>query len=344
MRALLPFSTNAVAAVRRAPQTHAARARCGSVATVEISRTLAKSPLPMLSSPLSENVSVAEDAAAATTVTCEDNAAVGAATPTPTHRPARPAKGFQSSTRFMLSPSQVNESNVPSAREVRQMLPTLQELRAQLPDARELEQTYIRPESVLGANGAAGLGGKKGEHTAAATASLTVSSLFFKTTDPLEEFLFGHPKGDSAASAEAERTSALQQRRLHRQHLLLAYRALFWGTLFAVLGFVSTVATAMYVCGYHSLHDLQQGVRHKKSREDERLRAMAAAAATAQGSAVDTPVEHYVLNLTHPTEVWRQVRDIWGAVQRLAEEEERRENASPAASLSVSPAVTSGGQ
>ncbi|KAG5502098.1 hypothetical protein GH5_05042 [Leishmania sp. Ghana 2012 LV757] len=322
MRAFAPFSMNAVAVVRRAPHTQGARERCVSVSMVETQRALVASSSPLPSSLSVVNGPAAEDASAATLVRCEENAEGAAATP--------PAKGFRSSTRFKLSPAQVNENNVPSAREVVRMIPTLQELRAQLPDARELEQTYIRPEWVLGANGAAEPGGKGSGHTAATTASST-ASLFQKATDPLEEWLFGPPKEDSAAAAETAPEAALQRYPLPRLHLLLAYRALFWGTVFALLGFTATVATAMYVCGYHSLRDLQRGVRGKMDRDGERLRAMAAAAATAQGAEADTLVEHYVIDLAHPTEAWRQVQEIWGAVQRLAEEEERGKTSSTSA-------------
>ncbi|KAG5476618.1 hypothetical protein CUR178_03790 [Leishmania enriettii] len=316
MRAFAPFSMNAVAVVRLAPQTQVAREGCASVAMVETQRALvaSSSSLPSLLSAV--NGPAAEGASAVTSVRCEENAEGAAAAP--------PAKGFRSSTRFKLSPAQVNENNVPSAREVARMIPTLQELRAQLPDARELEQTYIRPECVLGTNGAAEPGGKGSGHATATTAPST-ASLFQKVTDPLEDWLFGPPKEDSAAAAETAPAAALQRYPVPRQHLLLAYRALFWGTVFALLGFTATVATAMYVCGYHSLRDLQQGVRGKVHRDEERLRAMAAAAATAQGAEADTLVEHYVIDLTHPTEAWRQVQEIWGAVQRLAEEEEEEE-------------------
>lgn len=250
----------------------------------------------------------------------------GAADSPPSHNPpAQTARGFRSSTQFQMSPAQVNEQNVPSAREVAQMIPTLQELRAQLPGAQELERTYIPRESALRANGVAGRSETSGERAAATTASSAPSSLLQKTMVPLEALFFGSATDEVAAATEATPTAASPPCPPSREHVLLAYRALFWGTAFALLGFSVTVATAMYLCGYHSLRDLQQGVRDKMRHDEERLHAMAAPAATGEGAAVDT-VKHYVVDVTHPTEAWRQLQEIWSALQRLSEEEEETAN------------------
>ncbi|AYU79643.1 hypothetical protein conserved [Leishmania donovani] len=322
MQALVRFPMNAVAGVRRAPRTRAVHVRRASVAMVEPQRTFAANPPSSPLSLSSMGVATAEDAAAATSARCEGTMA-GAADSSPSHNPpAQTAKGFRSSTQFRMSPAQVNEQNVPSAREVVQMIPTLQELRAQLPDALELERMYIPHQSALGANGVAGRSETSGERADATTASSAPSSLSQKMMGPLEALFFGSANDEIAAATEATPTTASPQRPPSREHVLLAYRALFWGTAFALLGFSATVSTAMYLCGYHSLRDLQQGVRDKMRHDEERLYAMAAPAATGEGAAVDTVMKHYVVDVTHPTEAWRQLQEIWSALQRLGEEEE----------------------
>ncbi|KAL7709929.1 hypothetical protein N2W54_003134 [Lotmaria passim] len=230
-------------------------------------------------------------------------ATTGSSTPSaPPNAPAaRPT--FCSATKFKLTAAQVNETNVPSAKEVGQMIPTLRELHAQLPDAHDLEHRYIHAATPA--------------DTAKATAS--ASSIFQKTTDPLEDLLFGPPKEEVAAAAAAD--EAGEGKRSQRQHLLLAYRALLWGTAYAVLGFLVTVVGAMYACGYHAVGELLDGVREKVHRDEERLRVAVGGDVTAAGS---SPVEHYVIDLTHPTETWRQVQEVWSAVQRLAEEEDTK--------------------
>lgn len=212
--------------------------------------------------------------------------------------PSPPPPSFRSATNFKLAPTQVNETNVPTAREVKEMIPTLRELRAQLPEARELEQRYIRPEAVAATGG---------EGTAVAPSA----TIFQPTTDPLEDLLFGPPKAEAAAEASQGGT------RPRRQHLLLAYRALLWGTAYALIGFAATVALAMYACGFHSIAELRAGVRGKLARDEARLRASA-------GEGADASAEHYVIDLTHPAEAWRQAQEVWAAVQRMAEEEDAK--------------------
>ncbi|GET89405.1 hypothetical protein, conserved [Leishmania tarentolae] len=338
MYALVRLPRNAVAGVRCAPHTWAVCVRRVSSAMVEPKRTFALNPPPAPFALPSTGVVASEEAAGSTSARSE-GAATDAAAPLPSHNPvAQTAKGFRSSTRFKLSPAQVNEKNVPSAREIAQIIPSLRELHAQLPDARELERMYIPREPTLEDNGLAERSKASGEGRAAVMASSTPSSLFQKTTDPLEDLLFGSPNEENAVTNEATATSPLQKRPPSREHVLLAYRALLWGTLLAVLGFSATVVTTMYMCGYYSLRDLQQGVRDKMSHGGERLHATAAAGVTEGSASVDTVVEHYVIDVTHPAEAWRQVQEIWSAVQRLAEEEEKA-NTSVAAVQSLSPAA-----
>ncbi|KAG5501804.1 hypothetical protein JKF63_04073 [Porcisia hertigi] len=313
MRTFVRCPMSAVAEFCCGPHRLAARACCPSAVVVELRRTFVGNPSPLPSSSSSSvNVSAAEVAAA------------DAAAPSP-HPEAsgHTVRGFRRGLPFQWSPSQVNGDNVPSAKEIEAMIPTLQELHAQLPGAREMEEMYIRPGSAMRVNGTTGLGETYSGDAATTVTSSQTTSLFENTTDPLEDLLFGPPKDQSAAATEATPTTASQQRLTSRQHMLLAYRALFWGTTFAFLGFTTTVVTAMYLCGYRSLRDLQQGVRDKMGRDEERLRAMADTAATrSQGAAVDTPLVHYVIDLSQPTVAWQQLQEIWGAIQHKAEEEE----------------------
>lgn len=223
-------------------------------------------------------------------------------------------KGFCSTTKFKYSPSQVTETNVPSAREVASMIPTFRELQQQLPDARELESKYIQSghlDTTVPAEGAQDLSsseaGAKDEGSRPTETTLT-RGIFQKTTDPIEDLLFGPPKDDKAAAASP----------LRPQHLLLAYKALMWGTLYALIGFLTTVLLAMVVCGYRSVDDLLQAVRSKVDRD-------AALLASAEGD----DVVLYVIDIRDPVEAWRQAQRIWATIQQTAEEKDAEKTVAP---------------
>lgn len=203
--------------------------------------------------------------------------------------------GFSASLKFKLAPGQVDETNVPSARDVSRMLPSVKDLHAQLPGAHELEKRYINQDSVVNKTGAAEA------PAAAAAATDGAPGIFIAATDPLEDFLDGK-------EAKTE---------MNPQHVLLAYKALGWGTVYAVAGFSIVVALCMAACGYRSLRELAQGVRDKVSRDEARLHADAERRAEADGGTV----VHYKIDLSDPTEAYRQMREIWDTVQDIAEDE-----------------------
>lgn len=69
-------------------------------------------------------------AAAAATVNIDEAAAV------------KPKRRFTSSPKFKLKDSEVNENNIPSAAEIKEMLPTREELLEQLPTKTEIDSMY----------------------------------------------------------------------------------------------------------------------------------------------------------------------------------------------------------
>lgn len=207
-----------------------------------------------------------------------------------------PPANFTSAVKFRLSPSEVNETNAPTAAEVSAMLPSLHDLRQQLPDARWLREKYIVQNKEAASS-------TERCPTSAETTIPTSTLDFHEATDPLEDFLFdplgGEPQPQQPTSA----------------HVLLAYRALAWGTFYAISGFTLTVAVIMTSCGYHSVANLRTTLREKVRRDEERLRTQAVS------EAADGDVVHYVIDLADPAEAWRQAQSIWKKVQQLADDE-----------------------
>ncbi|KEG12281.1 hypothetical protein DQ04_01841120 [Trypanosoma grayi] len=93
------------------------------------------------------------------------------------------------------------------------------------------------------------------------------------------------------------------------QHVLLAWKALLWGTVYAVLGVAVVVCVAMYASGMHCLSEVFVYLRGREDRARRRL----------EESGED--VSHYVLDLTNPSTVIQQAQDIWKALEALAEDE-----------------------
>ncbi|EPY32158.1 hypothetical protein STCU_00780 [Strigomonas culicis] len=198
------------------------------------------------------------------------------------------SKQFNSRTKFKLTPDQVNESNVPSSAEVAELIPTLRELKKQLPSARELESKYIEKKPIT-------------ENWKPSDEE--TSEVFQKTTDPFEDLLETPEDGK-------------RRNKSTREHLLLAYRALLWGTFFAIVGFLTTVGLAMLTCGYHSIGELMDGVRAKVERDEKRL------ITKARESSGGEEVVHYVIDLSSPAAAMRQAQDIWNLVQDMAQKDE----------------------
>ncbi|ESS69910.1 hypothetical protein TCDM_01353 [Trypanosoma cruzi Dm28c] len=200
-------------------------------------------------------------------------------------------KSYRSATAFKLQPHEVNESNVPSAREVMAMIPSSKELQEQLPSAHELEAKYVRPAAVNAGPV------RRQEEPPLWPNSDTVEEI-------MEEMRYGSvEEGDVVPSPSPE-------------HILLAWRALIWGTLYAVIGVSFVVYVAMYACGMRGVGDVLGYTRGRAERERSRL------------AKDGEEVAYYVVDLTNPSTLVEQVREIWNALQEVAEDGDKDEHAS----------------
>ncbi|ORC87646.1 uncharacterized protein TM35_000212520 [Trypanosoma theileri] len=193
---------------------------------------------------------------------------------------------YRSSTSFRLQPHEVNETNVPSAREVADMIPSRAELEQQLASARELEARYIHNK------------------TPQTKCSSAEESPLWPNSDTVEEIMDEERYGDG----EEEKVPPPSP-----QQILLAWKALMWGSLYALVGVTMVVCIAMYTCGMRSLADVLLYLRDRQERERRQLEE------------VGENVNYYVLDLTNPSTLIQQVEEIWQALEDLANETDEEE-------------------
>nr|CCC91299.1 conserved hypothetical protein [Trypanosoma congolense IL3000] len=192
-------------------------------------------------------------------------------------------KLFTSSPSFKLQPCQVNESNIPTAREVTEMIATRKELHQQLPTARELEALYVRPPpSGSGPTGC----------------SAPCEAPLWPDSDTAEEIM-DEERYECTGTTDGLQTPS-------PAHVLLAWRALMWGTLYALLGVTAVVLLAMYASGMNSVSSVLHHLRSRPERELLRL--------AAEGH----EVRHYVLDLANPITLGKQMQELWQVVQDAA--------------------------
>ncbi|KAH9598545.1 hypothetical protein LSM04_003279 [Trypanosoma melophagium] len=194
---------------------------------------------------------------------------------------------YRSTTSFRLQPHEVNETNVPSAREVADMIPSRAELEKQLSSARELEARYIHNK------------------TQETKCSSTHEPPLWPNSDTVEEIMDEERYGDGDGKNEVLPPSP--------QQVLLAWKALMWGSLYAVVGVTVVVCLAMYICGMRSLSGVILYLRDRQERERRRLEE------------VGDEVSYYVLDLTNPSTLIQQVEEIWQALEDLANDTEKGE-------------------
>lgn len=207
-----------------------------------------------------------------------------------------PGKGFVSTVRFALRPSEVNESNVPSAKEVAKSLPSLSELREQLPNARDLEVKYTSEAAAKSV--------QRKEASEVQTREERISDQSDNLADAVEGAL---DEMDAESNGSAPQPTA--------QHVSLAFRALWWGTVYAFGGFFVVVCVGMLLCGYRSVGEVLESIRQKNERELAKLKA---------GTAGDGEVVHYVLDISNPSQLVSTTLEIWGKVLEMADTDDTK--------------------
>nr|CCC48789.1 conserved hypothetical protein [Trypanosoma vivax Y486] len=212
---------------------------------------------------------------------------------------SKPVKAFSSHTRFKLHSHQVNETNAPSAWEVAMALATRAEIEEMLPSARELESRYAK-QPTQGAH-ASCTGVPSPEEAGGTCATTAPESALWPDSDTLEDIMDEERYGSALACDEVPPPSP--------EHILLAWRALLWGTAWAVVGVGAVVVLAMFYCGVDGPSSVTKHLRGHSERELRRLMAE-------KGE-----VERFVLDLTNPSALGKQVQDIWRAVERATRSE-----------------------
>eukprot|EP00796_Vickermania_ingenoplastis_P009179 gene9179-6456_t len=96
------------------------------------------------------------------------------------------------------------------------------------------------------------------------------------------------------------------------QYTLFAYKALLWGTVYAVLGVAALSVAVMYALDLRSAGAVLVKVREKTERDMVRLTQRAQP--SGEGG-----VKHYSLDLAQPGRAWEQMKEIWSAVLEEAE-------------------------
>jgi hypothetical protein len=207
-------------------------------------------------------------------------------------------KVFSSTIRFRVADSKVTPENLPSADDLAKMIPTLEDLRKQLPSAKEMENKY-----VFGTSAAQQAAAEK------STASGENKPLWPNCDTPeeiMDEERYG-ADGEERAAPTSEQVA-------------LAWKALAWGTLYALIGVGVLSVVGLKCSGFSSLKELKEHLATREEREREKLQTSAQGNHDSDEDA-SGPLQHFVLDLTNPSDVPRQIQEIYEAVQRLAEKE-----------------------
>lgn len=264
-----------------------------------------------------------------------------------------PAKMLNPFKSFDMSVMEVTSDNVPSARDVSRMLPSVQQLRSQLPSAKSLEQKYMQSREGGRIDSADATNSSVATTRVLCTPIRLERSLFAGSADmaspPSATKSVSTDSGDDKSgisvkqdeacsitleqelnplqgedkerwSAELNSGAETSSSELNGSHVLLAYKALMWGTVYAIVGFIIIVGLSMRLCGFYSIEDLKKGVRDKFERENERA-LLHWRAGVGESSGTDK-VEHFVIDLSDKTNAWAQIRASWKAIQDMAEQEE----------------------
>lgn len=214
---------------------------------------------------------------------------------TPASQPAASKKPFSSTIRFSIPDGKVTAENLPSADELEKLVPTLADLRKQLPSAKEMEAKYV-------------FGTTAAQKAAAEKANASGENKpLWPNCDTPEEIMDEERYG---ADGEVRQAPTSEQ-------VALAWRALAWGTVYAIIGVGALSVIGLKACGFSSAAELKAHLAAREDREQAKLRTTAESLPNTDSS----EVQHFVLDLTNPSDVPRQVQEIFDAVQRLAEKE-----------------------
>lgn len=114
---------------------------------------------------------------------------------------------------------------------------------------------------------------------------------------------FAYPADEESEISDAEAS----------QYVFLAYQALFWGTMYCILGAVVVTGAVCYTFGIYSVGELLDKVREKTERDKYILLRKS------QEGAADASVKHYDIDLSQPLIAMEQMKEIWSFI--LSEEE-----------------------
>ncbi|CUI15275.1 Hypothetical protein, putative [Bodo saltans] len=207
-------------------------------------------------------------------------------------------KAFSSTIRFSIPDGKVTAENLPSVEDLDKLVPSLVELRKQLPSAKEMEAKY-----VFGTSAAQKAAAEKSNATGE-------NKPLWPNCDTPEEIMDEERYG---ADGEVRPAPTSEQ-------VALAWKALAWGTLYATIGVIVLSLAGLKACGFSSMNDLRQHLAAREEREQAKLR-LTAEQASSSGESDNGAVEHFVLDLTNPSDVPRQIQEIYDAVQKIAEKE-----------------------
>jgi hypothetical protein len=212
---------------------------------------------------------------------------------------------FSSTIRFSVPDGKVTPENLPSLEDLDRLVPSLADLRKQLPSAKEMEAKYV-------------FGTAAAQKVAAEKANASGENKpLWPNCDTPEEIMDEERYGADGEVREAPTS----------EQVALAWKALAWGTVYATIGVIVLSLAGLKACGFSSMSDLRQHLAAREDREQAKLRASAE-----QNSSPDDgdngAVQHFTLDLTNPSDVPRQIQEIYEAVQRIAEKEAAAEAAS----------------
>ena len=279
-------------------------------------------------------------------------------TTTTTTTPSAKKKTFRTPVRFAVPDSKVTEENLPSAEDLDAMLPTLDELQASLPSASQLKKQYHVGEE-LGTS----------DSTTTTTSGTTTKKSNLSDEEPpmpkplwpdadtpqeiLEEEMYGRSdenadKQNGQQQQQADDTIAANGER-NPEHVALAWRALFYGTMIAMAGVgVLTIVLGYGVFGVTGLGDIRRRMRDKEEQDVQKMRSQMELQhkefqkKNNGGDENDDEVKHFTIDLTNPTDLPKQVMELWTAIQTIVEEEGKKEDAKAAAVVAGPSAGTDG--
>ena len=232
-------------------------------------------------------------------------------------------------------------NHLPSAADIEKLLPTFDELTSSIPSAADMEKKYVHKQEAPPAAAARAGGGDvapasspvagekdsqsdsipaaagDGSHQSGASPNTALWPDCDTAEDIINEEKYGTEDDPTPAPTP--------------QQVTLAWKALLWGTLWALLGTVASSCLIAYYFGFHSWSELTAHVATKHERD--------LLVAKEKGFEEDqtNDVYHFVLDLTNPADLPRQVDSIMTTVRELAAFQEQQDALTDAADASKGP-------